>query len=38
VERGRAEVYVPAWLRLPARLRGAAPGPFRVLARRFGRP
>ncbi|MGW5264762.1 SDR family NAD(P)-dependent oxidoreductase [Microbispora sp. NPDC004025] len=38
VERGRAEVYVPAWLRLPARLHGAAPGAFRVLARRFGRP
>ncbi|MBB2740953.1 UNVERIFIED_ORG: short-subunit dehydrogenase [Microbispora rosea subsp. rosea] len=38
VERDRAEVYVPAWLRLPARLRGAAPGAFRVLARRFGRP
>ncbi|MBE3012888.1 SDR family NAD(P)-dependent oxidoreductase [Microbispora sp. NEAU-D428] len=38
VERDRAEVYVPAWLRLPARLHGAAPGAFRVLARRFGRP
>ncbi|WP_432861477.1 SDR family NAD(P)-dependent oxidoreductase [Microbispora rosea] len=38
VERDRAEVYVPAWLRLPARLQGAAPGAFRVLARRFGRP
>ncbi|MEU6432106.1 SDR family NAD(P)-dependent oxidoreductase [Microbispora sp. NPDC046973] len=37
VERDRAEVYVPAWLRLPARLHGAAPGAFRVLARRFGR-
>ncbi|KAA9378415.1 SDR family NAD(P)-dependent oxidoreductase [Microbispora cellulosiformans] len=36
VERGRAEVYMPAWLRLPARLHGAAPGPFRALARRFG--
>ncbi|GIH52141.1 hypothetical protein SAMN05421833_105159 [Microbispora rosea] len=35
VERDRAEVYVPAWLRLPARLHGAAPGAFRVLARRF---
>ncbi|MFG1824020.1 SDR family NAD(P)-dependent oxidoreductase [Microbispora bryophytorum] len=38
VERDRAEVYVPAWLRLPARLHRAAPGAFRVLARRFGRP
>ncbi|GAA0400597.1 SDR family NAD(P)-dependent oxidoreductase [Microbispora corallina] len=38
VERGRAEVYVPGWLRVPARLRGAAPGTFRALARRFGRP
>ncbi|MBP2704023.1 SDR family NAD(P)-dependent oxidoreductase [Microbispora sp. RL4-1S] len=38
VERGRAETFVPGWLRLPARLAGAAPGPFRVLARRFGRP
>ncbi|MEU8198236.1 SDR family NAD(P)-dependent oxidoreductase [Microbispora amethystogenes] len=38
VERGRAEVYVPAWLRLPARLHGAAPGPFRALAHRFGHP
>ncbi|MEV4298919.1 SDR family NAD(P)-dependent oxidoreductase [Microbispora rosea] len=38
VEHDRAEVYVPAWLRLPARLHGAAPGAFRVLARRFGRP
>lgn len=24
--RGRSEVFVPAWLRLPARLQGAAPG------------
>lgn len=38
VERGHAEVYVPAWLRLPARVHGAAPGAFRALARRFGRP
>lgn len=38
VERDRAEVYVPAWLRVPARLHGAAPGAFRILARRFGRP
>jgi short-subunit dehydrogenase len=32
VERERAEVYVPGWLELPARLRGAAPGVFRRLA------
>ncbi|WP_405150505.1 SDR family NAD(P)-dependent oxidoreductase [Sphaerisporangium sp. NBC_01403] len=32
----RAESYVPGWLRVPARLRGAAPGPFRRLVRRFG--
>jgi short-subunit dehydrogenase len=38
VERDRPESYVPAWLRLPARLRGAAPGPFRLLARRAGGP
>ncbi|WP_433417949.1 SDR family NAD(P)-dependent oxidoreductase [Microtetraspora malaysiensis] len=38
VERGRPESYAPGWLRLPVRLRGAAPGPFRALARAFGRP
>ncbi|GGL12944.1 oxidoreductase [Sphaerisporangium melleum] len=32
----RAESFVPGWLRLPARLRGAAPGPFRRLVRRLG--
>ncbi|GHH63540.1 oxidoreductase [Streptosporangium violaceochromogenes] len=32
----RPESYVPGWLRLPARLRGAAPGPFRALMRFFG--
>ncbi|WP_199432389.1 SDR family NAD(P)-dependent oxidoreductase [Qaidamihabitans albus] len=35
-ERGRAEVFVPSWLRLPARLRGLAPGPVDALQRRFG--
>jgi short-subunit dehydrogenase len=35
LEAGRAEVTVPAWLSLPARLRGAAPGLFRALAGRF---
>jgi short-subunit dehydrogenase len=28
-----AETYIPGWLELPARLRGAAPGTFRRLAR-----
>ena len=36
VERGRAEVFVPAWLRFPARLHGAWPGLYRRLAGRFG--
>jgi short-subunit dehydrogenase len=33
VERDRAEVFVPAWLRLPARLSGGLPGLYRRLAR-----
>ncbi|MFH9085066.1 SDR family NAD(P)-dependent oxidoreductase [Streptomyces sp. NPDC017673] len=33
---GRDEVYVPGWLRLPARVRGVAPGLYRRLAARFG--
>ncbi|MCS0605440.1 SDR family NAD(P)-dependent oxidoreductase [Streptomyces sp. LP11] len=36
VRHGRDEVYVPGWLRLPARVRGAAPGLYRRLAARFG--
>jgi short-subunit dehydrogenase len=36
VEREPAEVYVPGWLELPARLKGAAPGVFRRLSARFG--
>jgi short-subunit dehydrogenase len=36
VDRGRDEVYVPSWLRLPCRVRGAAPGLYRRLAARFG--
>ena len=36
VRRGRDEVYVPGWLRLPARVRGAAPGLYRRLAAQFG--
>lgn len=36
VERDRAEVFVPAWLTLAARVQGALPGTFESLARRFG--
>ncbi|MFD7503235.1 SDR family NAD(P)-dependent oxidoreductase [Streptomyces sp. NPDC059850] len=36
VARGRDEVYVPAWLRLPVLVRGAAPGLYHRLAARFG--
>lgn len=36
IERERPESYVPGWLRIPARLRGAAPGAVRALCRRFG--
>ncbi|MEV4838677.1 SDR family NAD(P)-dependent oxidoreductase [Nonomuraea sp. NPDC049486] len=36
IRRGRSECYVPGWLRLPARLRGAAPGAFHRLARLTG--
>ncbi|MFC4003522.1 SDR family NAD(P)-dependent oxidoreductase [Prauserella oleivorans] len=36
VERDRAEVFVPGWLRLPARLRGIAPVLTDALQRRFG--
>ncbi|MER7738222.1 SDR family NAD(P)-dependent oxidoreductase [Streptomyces sp. NPDC096538] len=36
VSRGRDEIYVPGWLRLPARVRGAAPGLYRRLAATFG--
>ncbi|KAF4408879.1 MULTISPECIES: SDR family NAD(P)-dependent oxidoreductase [Streptomyces] len=34
--RGRREVYVPGWLSVPARIRGAAPGLYDRLAARFG--
>ncbi|OII61281.1 short-chain dehydrogenase [Streptomyces sp. CC53] len=34
--RGREETFLPRWLAGPARLRGAAPGVFRAMARRFG--
>ncbi|MEU6772335.1 SDR family NAD(P)-dependent oxidoreductase [Streptomyces sp. NPDC046759] len=36
VRAGKEEVFVPSWLRLPARVRGAAPGLFRRLAAGFG--
>ncbi len=36
VESGRAEVFAPAWMRLPARFKGAMPGLYRMLAVRFG--
>lgn len=36
VARGRDEVYVPGWLRLPVRIRGTAPAVYRRLAARFG--
>lgn len=36
VERGRAEVFVPGWLSLAARLQGAVPELFDLGARRFG--
>jgi short-subunit dehydrogenase len=32
----RADVFVPGWMALPARLRGAAPGLYRRLVDRFG--
>ncbi len=35
IERNRAEVVVPGWLRLPVWIRGTAPGLFRALAGRF---
>ncbi len=36
IERERAEVFIPRWMAFPARLRGALPGLYRTLARRFG--
>jgi short-subunit dehydrogenase len=36
VSKGRDEVFVPGWLRLPAEVRGAAPALYRRLAARFG--
>jgi short-subunit dehydrogenase len=36
IRQDRAEVFVPAWLRFPARLHGALPGLVYRLRRRFG--
>ncbi len=36
VERGRAEVFVPRWLTVAARVHGGAPSVFARLSRRFG--
>lgn len=36
VEQDRAEVFVPAWLTVAARVQGALPRTFELLARRFG--
>ena len=36
VERDRAEVFVPRWLSLAARVQGVAPAAFHRMARRFG--
>jgi short-subunit dehydrogenase len=38
IETGRAEVYVPRWLRLPVVAKGLAPATFNRLAGRFGEP
>jgi short-subunit dehydrogenase len=36
VQRNRAEVFVPGWMTIPARIRGAMPRLFRRMAARFG--
>jgi len=36
VERDRAEVWAPRWLRIAATVRALAPGAYRTLAVRFG--
>ena len=35
IERGKAEVFVPRWLTVPARIQGAVPELFHRLSRRF---
>ena len=36
IERDQAEVFVPGWMAIPARVRGGFPGLYRALAARFG--
>jgi hypothetical protein len=36
IESGRAERYLPRWLRTAVVVRAALPGPYRRLAARFG--
>jgi short-subunit dehydrogenase len=36
VTRGRAEAWVPRWLRIAPVVRAVAPGPYRLLSTRFG--
>lgn len=36
VRQERAEIFVPRWMRLPARLHGGLPAAYRALASRFG--
>lgn len=36
VRDGRADQYVPRWLRVPVLVRGVVPGVYRILATRFG--
>lgn len=36
IVRERAEVFVPAWMRLPARVKGCVPAFYRAMAGRFG--
>ncbi|MFD3453224.1 SDR family NAD(P)-dependent oxidoreductase [Streptomyces sp. NPDC058691] len=36
LRRGRAEVYVPGWLRVPVMVRGLLPGVYRLMAGKYG--
>jgi short-subunit dehydrogenase len=38
IESGRAETWVPGWLRIAPAVRALAPGAYRVLSGRFGEP